>query len=169
VSYHRPVVRGRAARWVVAGTLTAVSDGLFATVQSLINGSPVSRLWQGVASVLLGKSALDGGSRTVLIGLAMHVTVAFFWSGVFLLLVERSAWLRGVLASRGGVFKVAAVYGPGIWLVMSLIVIPLLAHRPPKITPRWWVQFFGHVVFVGLPIVGSITPRGNPRSPSPAG
>jgi hypothetical protein len=36
---------------------------------------------------------------------------------------------------------------------MSLIVIPLLVHRPPVIVPRWWVQFFGHAIFVGLPIV----------------
>lgn len=35
---------------------------------------------------------------------------------------------------------------------MSLAVIPLLLHRPPVINVRWWVQFFGHIPFVGLPI-----------------
>jgi uncharacterized membrane protein YagU involved in acid resistance len=67
----------------------------------------------------------------------------------------RSPSIRTVLASRGGVMKVAAVYGPCIWIVMSLIVIPLLVHRPPAINVRWWIQLVGHVVFVGLPIVAS--------------
>jgi uncharacterized membrane protein YagU involved in acid resistance len=49
----------------------------------------------------------------------------------------------------------AALYGPFIWMVMSLAVIPLLVHRPPTVGVRWWVQFFGHIPFVGVPIVAS--------------
>jgi hypothetical protein len=148
------------SRLLVAGLTTAVVDGLFSSVLSrFFYGSTVTRLWQGVASVLLGKPALDGGMRTALIGLAMHAGVAFFWSGVFLLLASSSAALRRVLASRAGIVKVAAVYGPFVWLVMSLAVIPLLLHRPPSITIRWWIQLIGHVFFVGLPIVASIAGR----------
>jgi hypothetical protein len=36
---------------------------------------------------------------------------------------------------------------------MSLVVIPVFLHRPPVIGLRWWVQFFGHMLFVGVPIV----------------
>jgi uncharacterized membrane protein YagU involved in acid resistance len=57
------------------------------------------------------------------------------------------------------VFAVAAVYGPVIWLVMSLVVIPMLTHRPPAINIRWWVQLVGHVPFVALPIVTLIGGR----------
>jgi uncharacterized membrane protein YagU involved in acid resistance len=64
--------------------------------------------------------------------------------------------VRRVLDTPYGVAKVAAVYGPFIWLMMSLVVIPLLTHRPPTITYRWWVQLIGHFPFVGLPIVASI-------------
>jgi len=148
------IMRTPLSRLVAAGILTAITDGLFASVQSLLRGSTVMRLWQGVAAVLLGPKAVDGGMRTALIGVGMHICVAFFWSAVFLFLSIRSQWLRNVLASRGGIFKVAAVYGPAIWLVMSLLVIPALVHRPPTITSRWWVQFFGHMIFVALPIVG---------------
>jgi hypothetical protein len=42
---------------------------------------------------------------------------------------------------------------------MSLAVIPLLLHRPPAITVRWWIQFVGHAPFVGLPIVASARAR----------
>jgi len=42
---------------------------------------------------------------------------------------------------------------------MSCAVIPLLLHRPPTITARWWVQLLGHFPFVGLPIVTCIAHR----------
>ena len=145
------------SRLVRAGLLTAVTDGLFSSVLVVAAyGSTVTRLWQGVAAVLLGPGAFDGGLRTALVGLAMHVAVAFTWSAVFLVLVRRAAWLRRLVGSRHGVLKVAALYGPFVWTVMSLVVIPLLVRRPPTIGFRWWVQLVGHFPFVGLPIVAGI-------------
>ncbi len=151
------MIRDPLSRLVRAGLLTGVTDGLFATVQSVFfNHSTVARLWQGVASTLLGKEAIGGGTLPALIGVLMHFGVAFGWSAVFLFLVMKWAWLRRVLASRYGIVKVAAVYGPFIWLVMSLVVIPLLTHRPPNVGASWWGQLIGHFPFVGLPIVGMI-------------
>jgi hypothetical protein len=148
------------SRLTRAGLLTGITDGLFSSVLSVaFYGSTVTRLFRGVASTLLGKPALDGGTRTALIGVLMHFGVAFGWSAVFLFLVMRSAMVRRVVSSPGGVLKVAAVYGPFIWLVMSLVVIPLLLHRPPTINVRWWVQLIGHIPFVGVPIVASIARR----------
>ncbi len=143
-------------RLLIAGLLTGIVDGLFATVQSLLNGSPPTRLWQNVAFTVLGPASFEGGTRTALIGLLLHFGVAFGWSTVFFLLVRRWARLRQVLAKPSGIIKVAAVYGPFVWLVMSLVVIPLLVQRPPNITGRWFVQLIGHFPFVGIPIVASI-------------
>ncbi|HSK81010.1 MAG TPA: hypothetical protein VLQ45_31445 [Thermoanaerobaculia bacterium] len=159
------MIRDPLPRLVRAGLLTGVVDGLFASVLSVVfYDSTVTRLFQGVASTLLGQEALDGGTSTALIGVLMHFGVAFGWSAVFLLLVTRSAWIRRVLGSRYGAVKVASVYGPFIWLVMSLVVIPLLLHRPPTINIRWWIQLIGHFPFVGLPIAASIG-SGVSRSP----
>ena len=156
--------RDTTSRLLRAWLVTAVVDALFSSILvSVFYHSTVTRLWQGVASVLLGKGALDGGTTTALIGLLMHFGVAFGWSAVFLFLFTRSAWIRDLVASPYGVLKVAAIYGPFIWLVMSLAVIPLLVHRPPTINFRWWVQFFGHIPFVAVPIVAMISntgPRG---------
>jgi hypothetical protein len=150
-------------RWVRAGLLLAIVDGLFSSILSVaFYHSTVARLFQGVAAALLGPAALTGGTRTALIGVLMHVCVAFTWSAVFVFLVLRSARVRRVLAGRGGVYKVAAVYGPCVWLVMSIVVIPVLFRRPPAITYRWWIQLVGHFPFVGLPIVA----MGAPRSPA---
>lgn len=94
----------------------------------------------------------------------MHVTVAFWWSAVFLFVVLRAGWVRSLLASPYGTIKVAALYGPFVWLAMSLVVIPILVHHGPAITYRWWVQLIRHFPFVGLPIVASINYQGFPRA-----
>jgi hypothetical protein len=145
------------SRIVRAGLLTGVTDGLFSSVLSVaFYHSTVTRLFQGVASTLLGPSALDGGLKTAALGVLMHFGVALGWSAVFLVFLDRSPWIRRLLESPRGVLKVASLYGPFIWLVMSLAVIPLLLHRPPAITGRWWVQLIGHIPFVGWPIVWAI-------------
>jgi hypothetical protein len=146
-----------AARLAAAGLLTGMVDGLWAIVLTLIYGRSLMRLWQGIAATAFGERMFEGEASTVLLGVLMHFGVAFAWSAVFLVLVTRSGWLRGVLDSPHGVLKVAAVYGPMIWIVMSAVVIPLLTGRPlAAITGRWWIQLAGHVVFVGVPIVWSI-------------
>jgi len=148
--------RSDLSRLMLAGLSTAVCDGLFSSALSVFAyGSTVSRLFQGVASVPLGAEALNGGMRTALLGVLLHVGVAFVWSGVFLLLVKRWPWMRRLLASRCGVAKAAALYGPFVWMVMSLAVIPLFTRRPPAIAVRWWTQWIGHIPFVGVPIAAS--------------
>jgi hypothetical protein len=141
---------------VRTGLLVAVIDGLFSSLLSVFAyHSTATRLFQGVASVVLGPAAFDGGLRTAGIGLLMHFGVAFAWSAVFLFGVLRWTRVRDLLSATSGIVTVALVYGPLVWMVMSLVVIPSLAHRPPAITVRWWIQLLGHFPFVGLPIVAS--------------
>ena len=157
----------RRTLWLFLRTWLIITgaDFLFASCLSVFAyGSTFSRLWQGVASTVLGPSAMQGGTRTVLVGLLLHVCVAFTWSAVFL--VAATAWLRlqRIIATPAGMLGVAAVYGPAIWCVMSLVVIPTLTGRPPTITTRWWIQLFAHIPFVALPIV-TVVGRGlNARS-----
>ena len=138
---------------VRAGLLTAAVDCAFATVLTVFffDGTFV-RLWQGVASVPLGREALDGGLRAMWIGLGLHLGVAFWWSAVFLYGAMRLPAVRRVLLSPFGIWKVAAVYGPFVWLAMTLVVIPIFTKRMPTFGVRWWVQFVGHVPFVALPM-----------------
>lgn len=154
---------GIAAAIVRAGVLLAIVDGLWACALTLLYGSTITRVWQGVAATLMGQSAFSGGTRAAFIGVLMHIGVAFGWSTVFVLLVMRRDVVRRVLASRFGLFKVAAVYGPLMWVVMSLVVITTLTGRKPNITARWFIQLAGHFVFVGIPIVVGATGRWRPR------
>ncbi len=152
-----PKSRDAPSRLVRAWLLTAIVDGLFSSIlAAFFYGSTVTRLWQGVASVLLGPSALEGGLHTALIGLAIHLCVAFTWSAVFLFLVMRLPFIRALLNTRYGVLEVAALYGPFIWMMMSLVIIPQFTHRPPTINYRWFITLAGHIPAVALPIVATI-------------
>src|SRR5262245_11513755 len=150
------------SRLVRAGLLTAVIDGLFSGVLAqFFYGSTAERLFQGVASVPLGTDVMNVGARTAAaIGIGIHVCVAFAWSAIFLFGFMRLAWIRRTLEEPYGVFKIAALYGPLVWLVMSFVVVPLFPpHRYPQNWTRWWIQVIGHAPFVGLPIVASIAGR----------
>lgn len=146
-------------RLLRAGILTGLSDGVFVTLLFVFfYHTTVTRLWQGVAAVPLGASAVqvEGGTSYAFIGILFHFLVAFAWSAVFLFLIMRSERVLSLLRSTRGQLKVAAVYGPFIWLVMSLVVIPLFLQRPPAINSRWLIQLVGHFPFVGVPMIMSL-------------
>ena len=143
--------------WLRAWALITVVDGIFATVLPVVAyGQPLGRVWQGVASLLLGRAAADGGLRTILFGLVMHASVALVWTSVFMVLEALSPRLRRIVATPAGIAGIATLYGPAIWIVMSLVVIPRFTNRPTTIGSRWWVQLLAHIPFVALPIVATI-------------
>jgi hypothetical protein len=145
---------GRVAR---AGLLTGVVDGLFSSaLAQFAYGSGVTRLWQGVGATVFGAGAFGGGTALTIAGVLVHFGVAFAWSAVFLFAYENAKGLHRIAASPLGVMKIAAAYGPLIWVVMSAVVIPAKTGRPPVINERWWIQFFGHAIFVAVPMVAMI-------------
>jgi hypothetical protein len=147
---HWPVRRAVVATWLV----TAVWDFLCASALSVIAyGAVFIRFWRGIASVPLGPRALEMGAPGFVAGVVTHFTVALTWSTLFVLAVIRSRPLQRALARPAGAIAVAAIYGPLIWLVMSLVAIPLATGRPAVMNFRWWVQVFAHPPFVTLPLV----------------
>ncbi len=141
--------------WIRTGLLVALSDGLFASATGILippYATPF-RVFRGVASVLFGRGVLTGGVPMALVGIMMHICVALFWSGLFLLALRNSTMLRDAIQSWPTAILVATVYGLSIWLIMSLIVIPAMVHRPPTIGTKWWVQFIGHIPFVVGPMI----------------
>ena len=140
---------------VRAALLTAVVDFVFASSLNVAYGSTVARVWQGVAFTVLGPRAMQGGAATVALGLLMHCAVAFFWTTLMVMLLRQSDAVREAVAGKRWIL-VAAVYGPLIWLMMSLAVIPALVGRPPTINMRWWINLVAHVPFVTIPMLWSL-------------
>jgi len=102
-------------------------------------------------------------SKLIRAGLLTGVTDGLF-SAVFLAILAFAPRVRRAIATPAGVAATAAWYGPAIWLVMSLAVIPLLLQRPPVINVRWWVQLIGHFPFVGFPIVAACAGGTRPQT-----
>lgn len=133
---------------------TAAWDFVCATGLSVLAyHSTFAQLWQGVASTVLGPAAIGGGATPIVVGIALHLAVAFTWSAIFVAAALMWPGLRRAIANPAGALAVAAVYGPIIWLVMSLVIIPLAVGHPPRIGFRWWVQIFAHIPFVTIPLV----------------
>jgi hypothetical protein len=138
--------RGRAI--LAGGLAVAVLDALDAVVAyKLAFGMTPVAIYQFVASGLLGQSAYTGGAATALIGLAIHLLIAFSAATVFVLASERLPQLRRDAVAWG------LAFGVGVFAVMNLAVIPL--SRIPASTPPLPLILngvIGHALLVGLPI-----------------
>jgi hypothetical protein len=139
---------------LITWLLTAAWDFLCASALSVFayHGT-FAALWRGVAVTAFGQHMLIAGTPGIFAGIGAHLSIAFTWSAIFVAALAASASLRRTVARPGGAIAVACVYGPLIWLVMSLGIIPFLTGRPPSFSSRWWVQVFAHIPFVTLPLV----------------
>lgn len=110
------------ARALLLGGLTVgVLDALDALVFFGLRGVPPVRLFQGIASGLLGRSAFAGGMTTALLGIVLHFIIAFAVVATYHLAARR---LPG-LALRPWTY--GPLYGLLVYAVMNFMVIPLSA------------------------------------------
>jgi len=133
---------------VYGGIVVAILDGLFAFVfYGLILGVKPLRIFQSVASGLLGRSSFDGGVRTFVFGLLLHLVVAICIAAVFYLAsLKLPILIRHAVAS-------GLVYGLIAYLVMNYVVIPLSRIGLRPTTMRVFLPaFIAHAFLVGLPI-----------------
>ncbi len=135
-------------RAVLTGALVVgVLDGLDALVFFGLRGAAPHRIFQGIASGLLGAAAFQGGAATTTLGVALHFLVAllivltcFVLSGFIPVLTERPV--------IGG-----ALFGVIAYIVMNYVVIPLSATARGG-PPPWPVLINGvliHILGVGIP------------------
>jgi hypothetical protein len=132
---------------LTAGIVCATLDGCGVSLYYWLKGFPPLRIWQGVASSLLGRDALTQGWRSGLFGIFLHVCVAYTVATIFVLLARRISMLtrQAVLAGL--------VYGLGVFLVMNRVVVPLTRiGRRPLTVESLLVQLVLHLFAIGLPI-----------------
>ena len=130
-----------------AGSACAILDGTAASVQFGLMGIAPLRVWQGVASGLLGEPAFEKGWRSGALGLLLHLATAFTVAAVFVEASRELPWLSRAYWITG------PLYGVGVFLVMHLIVVPLSARpRRPASVEAIGMQLVIHVLCVGFPI-----------------
>jgi len=130
------------------GLAVGILDGLFALIYyGLILGARPMRIFQSVASGLLGKASYEGGMPTFLLGVLLHFVVATCIAAVYyavslkLPVLIRHAVLCGL------------IYGMIAYLGMNYVVIPLSAAKSGTFSlPVFLTGLIGHALLVGLPI-----------------
>jgi hypothetical protein len=143
----RDSARPSAARALLFGTLAVgVLDLLDAFIFFGLRGVSPIRICQSIAAGLLGRAAFAGGWPTAMLGVALHFFIAFCVVAVFLFAARRLRFLVDHWLLSG------IIYGVGVYLVMTFIVVPLSAAGGG--TRTWPVVLNGvliHMFGVGLP------------------
>ena len=132
---------------LLGGISCAILDGAASTIQFALRGVNPSRVWQGVASGLLGPESFRHGTRSAVLGLLCHFLIAMVAAMVFSLAIRcLPSLVRHYLLS-------GALYGVIVFLFMNLVVIPLSAMpKRPLTSSGVMTQVLIHIFCVGLPI-----------------
>ena len=118
------------------------------------------RMPKGIASGLLGASALQGGAGTWILGLALHFSILIIAAVLYGIASWRWTFMRTNFLLCG------VYYGISIYLFMNLVVVPLSAFprpRGPFPVSGLIIGMLVHVLLVGLPISLSYRVLGRDR------
>jgi hypothetical protein len=142
-----------------AGAVVALLDGSYAIIVYawILHLTTAARIFQGIASRLIGKGSFDGGAATVALGVLLHFTVAYGWTTIYYVALRNIAALRELVATTSGKAIAGMLLGATVWLVMNFIVIPLFGGK--SLSPPNWqfnTQLVWHMIAVGPPIVAIV-------------
>jgi uncharacterized membrane protein YagU involved in acid resistance len=128
-----------------AGAISGSIDIAAATAFSAMRGIPPKRLLQAIASALIGSRAFER-RWTAALGFVLHFVIAFTVATIY---VTASRYLP--VLSRHPIAS-GILYGVGIHLVMTFLVLPLTSLKRPFSPAFFAVQLVIHAFCVGLPI-----------------
>jgi len=145
-----------------AGAVVAILDGTYAIVlySWILHLTTSARIFQGIASRLIGKGSFEGGAATVALGVLLHFTVAYGWTSIYYVALRTFPGLRAVVESVGGKVVVGALLGAIVWPVMNFVIVPLFGGRSVSLS-NWQFssQLVWHMIAVGPPIVAIVRYR----------
>lgn len=132
------------------GLAVGVLDGMAAVILTVLYGRSPSRMFQYIASGLIGGASFEGGLATVLLGVSLHFLIAFIWTTIY---YGASLRLRALIRRA---LLCGTIYGVVVYFAMQIIVLPLSAIRKDPFSfaaPRQMLQgIIVHILCVGLPI-----------------
>ncbi len=128
---------------IIVGALDAIDAVVFFGLRSRVR--PI-RIFQSIASGVLGRSAFQGGLRAAIIGVLLH----FFIATIIVAVYVMASRVMPLLARRIVLF--GTLYGLVAYAVMNLVVLPLSAatrgaYPVPVLANGILIHMFG----VGLP------------------
>lgn len=130
--------------WLLAGGIALASvDIVFAIAFWSAKGVGAGRIFQSIASGLLGKASYDGGTATAWLGAGLHYFIATVMVVVYFLAARR---LERLVRRP---FVYGPPYGVALYGVMNFVVLPLSAAGMPTFDNVPWVasSVVMHMVF----------------------
>ena len=153
----RPVLKAIVLGGLIGGAL----DLLFAVSFAAANGAAPEVVFHTIASGLLGKAALSGGTMTSALGVACHFGLSLIWAALFAAIVWRfPRMVRWPFLAGIG-------FGVVVFLSMRLVVLPLSAYpRPVTFKPLATVlDLLSHMLLFGTPIAMAVSHAARARRP----
>jgi uncharacterized membrane protein len=139
---NRRAAIGLLAATIAVGTL----DALDAMIFFGFRGATPVRIFQSIASGVLGRDAFQGDNRTTWIGVALHYVIAFLIVLVFSIISRRVRFLTRRPVAAG------LLYGVAVYFTMNYVVVPLSAAvQGPFSLPVFVNGILIHMFGVGLP------------------
>ena len=129
-----------------AGLIVGILDITSAFVIAEIKGTGSIRMWQGIASGLLGQRSFGGGMATAGLGLAVHFLIAFTAAAVFYAASQKLSSLTQHAVVSG------LLYGIAVYIFMYWIVVPLAFPTARHSMSRDVTAVIIHILLIGLPI-----------------
>ena len=132
---------------LLGGLVAGTFDITYAcTFWALKRGVAPTRVFQSVASGLLGDASFTGGWPTALLGLALHYFIATAMAVTYYLFARRwsELWERPLLFGP--------LYGILLYWIMNYIVVPLSAAQPGSRDSLWiTMSVVVHAFLIGTP------------------
>jgi hypothetical protein len=148
------------ARAILYGAVAVSTlDAIDAIVFFGLRGAQPIRIFQSIASGLLGRAAFQGGSATALLGVALHFFIA---SGIVVTFYLASRRLPVLLRHPA---VAGLLYGLAVYGVMNYVVVPLSASgRGAFSAPVLINGLLIHAFGVGLPTALFVRAAPAPRT-----
>lgn len=137
---------------VSGGLLGGALDLLFAVSFAGYNGAAPVKVFQTIASGVLGNAAFTGGNGVAMLGLACHFGLSILWAALF----AAVAWQLPALTRRP--ILVGIGFGLVVFVCMRLIVLPLSAYpRPVTFKPLATIlDLLSHMFLFATPMVAIV-------------
>ena len=129
---------------LIAGALDILYAYTFWTVKSQM---PAQRIFQSVATGLLGDTSFQGGWRTAALGVALHFVISITIAVVYYLLALRWSllWQQPLLSGT--------IYGLLVYGAMNYVVLPMSAAGSVSRNPLWvGLSILVHMFLIGVPL-----------------
>ena len=129
---------------LIAGTLDLTAACVYSWVRS---GVTPMRVFQFIASGVLGAGSFTGGAKTAVLGVALHFLIATIWTLLFYFASRKLLFLVEQPIVAG------LLYGGVVYVLMNFVVVPLsqVTSRPQPMSVR--IANLVILMFcIGLPI-----------------